>query len=420
VKQAKLIYQNYHNSEVIAIQLPLSKSESNRVLILQYLSKGKIRADVYSEAKDTILLEKALNAMALNQENPTKLWCKDAGTVARFLLALCAFESGVFELSGTARLQKRPMLALISALRQMGATILCLGEEGFLPVVVHGGIISAYDIEVDPSESSQFVSALMLVAPFLPQGLTIKLSAEPVSVSYIHLTAKLLKQAGFVTEISKQEVRIPAQSFQTVELSIGADWSAAVFFYAYVALSKSHIFLPGLLLNSPQGDVVLKRFMAYFGVQSKEDEKGLFIQKEETPFKPNFFSINLINCPDLAPVFLTYCAIQGFSCAIYGLETLSKKESDRTAELATTFAAFGVSFIKKADCWKLEGKAKNPGSITLSTANDHRLVMAYALFALVFDNIYLNDIDCVEKSFPAFWDELKKIGFNLTHRKINE
>jgi 3-phosphoshikimate 1-carboxyvinyltransferase len=253
----------------------------------------------------------------------------------------------------------------------------------------------------------------MLVAPFLPQGLAIKLNAEPVSVSYIHLTAKLLNQAGFTTELSKQEIRIPAQAFQTVELNIGADWSAAVFFYAYVSISKNSIFLPGLALNSPQGDVVLKRFMTYFGVQSEEDEKGLFIQYQEASFTPKFFSINMINCPDLAPVFLTFCAILGFSCAIYGLETLAKKESDRTTELAATFAAFGVSFSKKSAYWLLEGKAKNPDSITLSTANDHRLVMAYTLFALVFDTVYLNETSCVEKSFPTFWDEIRKIGFNL-------
>jgi 3-phosphoshikimate 1-carboxyvinyltransferase len=418
--QTQVFYLKNPEAVPCEILLPLSKSESNRVLILNHLSHGRIKAENYSDAKDTQLLQVALKAIRTRTANTCELWCKDAGTVARFLLALCAFESGKFKLYGEKRLHQRPMKALIEAIRQMGTSVECLEKEGFLPVLIQGGGITSNQVALDPSESSQFVSALMLVAPFLPQGLAIRLNAEPVSVSYIHLTAKILKQAGFTTELSKQEVRISAQAFQTVELNIGADWSAAVFFYAYVALSKNSIFLPGLALNSPQGDVVLKRFMTYFGVQSQEDKKGLLIHYQETPFTPKSFSINMINCPDLAPVFLTFCAIQGFSCAIYGLETLAKKESDRTAELAATFSVFGVSFSKKSAYWLLEGKAKNPGSITLSTANDHRLVMAYTLFALVFDTVHLNETGCVEKSFPTFWDELQKIGFNLTHRQINE
>ena len=384
------------------VKLPTSKSLANRWLILQALFPNQIKVRVSDKSDDIDVLEKALNAKK-NHFN-----VGHAGTAMRFLTAFFAQQNGgEFVLTGSERMQQRPIKPLVSVLQELGASIGYLGEEGFPPLKIIGKKLLSKIIEIDGGISSQYISALMLIAPKIEGGLKIKLKGTVVSRSYINLTVSVLKKAGievgFVgNEISiKETTKLP----ETVDIDVEADWSAAAFWYGWVALTPgSAINLLGLNSISAQGDCKLIPYFEGLGVRTKEIENGLRIYKVDMVL-PSHLEINLINQPDLAQPLAVVCAILGVEVKLNRLQTLIIKETNRLQAMQTELANFGVVSEITGDSIFIASQKVSPPKRKIKTYNDHRMAMSFALFAARVP-LEIEDPDVVSKSYPNYFEHI--------------
>lgn len=434
------------------IQLTGSKSESNRALILQALSEGQINVENLSEAEDTVTLKQKLsletgiknqesgtrsqeghlesqNSEIKNQKSELKtqdsgLKTQDlrlvnvgpAGTAMRFLTAYFATRDGEIILTGSERMQQRPVGILVDALRDLGADIEYLEKDGFPPLKIRGPLQQKSDrVSVKGNISSQYISALLLIAPALPEGLTVLLEDELTSRPYVEMTLALLEQAGIRHQWDDHEISIWPQSFRPANISIEPDWSAASYWYAMAALSEeAEFFLPGLNKYSLQGDSRITEIMANFGITSQFRDGGVVLKKEEK--KPERKIFDLKDCPDLAQTVIVCCAALGHSATFTGLETLKIKETDRIKALQTEVEKIGVQLIEKNLTYKLDcSRLAFPEKLSISTYEDHRMAMAFAPLALKVKELEIQDPEVVKKSYPAFWDDMKKAGFDTRY-----
>ncbi len=390
------------------VDLPSSKSECNRLLILRALSKGKIRIENISDARDTKILQAALASDEL------EINIGDAGTAMRFLTAYYCAAGEHKILSGSERMCERPIGILVNALRDIGFDINYLKSEGFPPLEIiptdHSKLKSK--VSIAGNVSSQYISALMMIAPVLEGGLEITFTTEVSSRPYIDLSAKLMQDAGIELMTSADNIHIPAQSFKPIKLHAGADWSAASYWCSMAAIAKdAEIMLRKLSMETSQGDVQIVKWAEKLGVDFETIYDGICVRTGRAGNSVCHFDFT--DHPDLAQTVIVLCAAKNIKATFSGLQSLRIKETDRIMALQNELLKFGVKLEEIRD-----GKFELTGRLTMSdqiidTYNDHRMAMAFAPLALL-GPITINDPEVVEKSYPGFWDEMQKVGFEIT------
>ncbi|MFI5222378.1 MAG: 3-phosphoshikimate 1-carboxyvinyltransferase [Bacteroidia bacterium] len=401
---------------IATIRLPASKSISNRLLILQKLFPGKITIRNLSNSDDTRIMQEALKMKS------GIVQVKNAGTCMRFLTAyFSCIEKCEVELHGDERMNQRPVKFLVDAMKKLGADISYLKNDGFPPLKVKGKKITGGEISMDASLSSQYISALILVAPTFENGLTIALEGEIYSRSYIEMTFQLMQQFGFEISFSQNEIKVLPHSFthspiqKFINFKVEPDWSSAAFWYEIVALNDdAEIFLEGLSEKSLQGDSIISEIMKSFGVETFYQSNGILLKKNHQIIKSSNHQIDLSSVPDLAPVIAVTAAAKNIRTELTGLKNLRIKESDRLSALETELKKCGFNISSKNDSLIV---TPNHKPLTTNhkqqTYNDHRLAMAFAPLALIFGKIEIDDPGVVVKSYPDFWEDLKRAGFKL-------
>ncbi|MDL5045114.1 3-phosphoshikimate 1-carboxyvinyltransferase [Oscillatoria amoena NRMC-F 0135] len=401
-----------NNDEVRGVvALPASKSIANRLLVMNALAANVITINNLSQANDTRLLHSILDELSFNTISAVEIDCHDAGTVMRFLTAFFAITEGKWLLKGTERMHQRPIGILVEKLKELGADIEYLHNEGYPPLLINGTQLKGGEIRIDAGISSQYISALMMIAPYLKNGLTLKLEGKITSKPYISLTTGLMQQCGVHAGFVGNVITIPEGKYKATKTTVESDWSAASYWYAVAAVAnRAEIQLNGLLPDSLQGDSVVARLMEEFGVTTTFTNNGVLIKNGGTV--TNHFEHDFTDCPDLGPTFIALCGAMGIPARFYGLESLAIKESDRTAALATELKKVGVVFEQNGEYWQLipNNEALNSSkTIEFDTYNDHRLAMALSVFSIVLSEIKINNPQVIIKSYPTFWDDFMQI-----------
>lgn len=389
-------------------KLSSSKSISNRALILKFLSSSQSTVSNLSDARDTQLMIKSVGS------EDKVIDVMDAGTTMRFLTAYFATSGKNKIITGTARMKERPIGLLVDALRKLGAEIDYLEKEGFPPIETKSFKKQLINhIEIPGNISSQYISALMMVAPTLPEGLTLSLTGKIGSIPYIQMTAALMKEFGVEPKMDfeKQVVEIPSQAYRTAHVTVEADWSAISYWYGFTALAATaNITLPNVSEKSLQGDRVIADIMDLLGVHSTFSDNQLKLSKKEHTKELKW---NFIDCPDLAQTVLPVCAAKGVRGEFIGLESLRIKETDRIAALQNELAKIGATLTEpETGKWILTPGKITGETITIDTYHDHRMAMGLAPWATLTD-LVINDPSVVNKSYPGFWDDMKTVGFEI-------
>jgi 3-phosphoshikimate 1-carboxyvinyltransferase len=400
------------------ITLAGSKSISNRVLIIQALCEQPIPIEALANANDTSLL-----AHLLKSEEEV-LDAGPAGTTFRFMTAFLSLRGGKRILTGSERMKQRPIKVLVEALRKLGASISYLENEGFPPLQITSGSISGNNkISIPADTSSQYISALLLIAPLLPGGLSLELSGNIVSKPYIEMTLGLMAYFGVTHHWENQMIVIREQPYHAKPFIVEADWSAASYYYALAALSDyADIYLNGLFENSLQGDSALIEMFRPFGVKTTFTGNGIRLLKEKTVY-PTSLQYDFILCPDLAQTLVVLCAGLGVKGSFSGLETLRIKETDRIQALENEISK-GACHISPlpalrsnaGNVFEVSGKFIADKTPVFNTYEDHRMAMAFAPLALLMP-IEIEDPQVVIKSYPDFWNDLQKLGLQINSRK---
>jgi len=301
---------------------------------------------------------------------------------------------------------------LVDALRELGAVIDYEENNGYPPIKIHGNLQQATDkISIKGDISSQYITALLLIAARLPQGLTINIVGDLTSRPYVEMTLAMLEQAGVKHTWTDNTITIANQQFKETVLPVEPDWSAASYWYAIAALAdEAEIFLTGLTPYSLQGDSVITEIMANFGITSQFKDGGVYLKKENKLISKDLFDLK--KCPDLAQTVIVVCAALGHEATFTGLETLKIKETDRVKALQNELGKMGVKLIENNLMYKLDCSEKFvPQRLFVNTYEDQRMAMAFAPLALQIPEIEVEEAMVVEKSYPAFWTDLEKMGF---------
>jgi 3-phosphoshikimate 1-carboxyvinyltransferase len=408
------------------VQLTGSKSECNRALVIEALSNGNVKVENISDAADTVTLAGILlpgsGDEELSETSNTQLATHNtklinigpAGTAMRFLTAYFTLQDGEVILTGSERMKQRPIGVLVDALRELGAHIEYVEKEGFPPLKLKGSFEQLTSkISIKGNISSQYITALLLIAARLPLGLELHIEDDLTSRPYVQMTLAMLEQAKIRHTWEGNVIAISHQEFATTILPVEPDWSAASYWYSIAALAdEAELFLPGLTQYSLQGDSVITEIMANFGITSQFKDGGVYLQKEIKPIVRKIFDMK--ECPDLAQTVIVVCAALGHEATFTGLETLKIKETDRVKALQNELAKMGVKLIEKGQVYKLDCSEKFiPERIFINTYEDHRMAMAFAPLALLIPEVEIEDAKVVEKSYPAFWTDLEKVGFKV-------
>ena len=370
-----------HQSKTIkgTVQLTGSKSESNRALIIRALSQGAVRVENLSEAADTVSLEAALQQAATAGSNLCTIDIGPAGTAMRFLTSYLNLQQGNFILTGTERMQQRPIGILVDALKSIGADIHYEKKAGYPPLKIEGGMVqSKAEVAIQGNISSQYISSLLLVASSLKKGLTLHIQGELTSRPYVTMTLEMLKEAGISYTFTDQQIQIAKQPFQAATIYVEPDWSAASYWYAMVALAQeAHIVLPGLKQHSLQGDFAITEIMKHFGVTSTFETDGLHLRKSGISSQKSLFDFK--ECPDLAQTVVVVAAALRKDVSFYRLRNPKIKETDRILALQQEIAKFGAQLLADGETYHLKTEQVfEPQSITIQTYEDHRMAMAFA------------------------------------------
>ena len=405
------------------ITLDGSKSISNRILIINALCKDDFKIDKISTSKDTQTLTKLLS-----QKDANVYDAGAAGTTFRFMTAYLALQQGTQILTGSERMKQRPIGKLVNALRALGCDIEYLENKGYPPLKINAPKpLITNELSIAADTSSQYITALLMVAPTLPNGLRLTLEGNIVSLPYIQMTLSLMQYFGVEHSWSGNTIIVEKQEYVAKDVVVEADWSAASYYYALAAFADElDLKLNGLFKNSLQGDSVAVEMGFHFGVDTTfidatdSTEGCLHLKKTGEPMT-EMFEWNFLKCPDIAQTFAVICAGTGVQGLFTGLETLFIKETDRVAALKIELAKVGVSFIKlpakfsqksHKQYFMVEGKAQWDKIPLFPTYEDHRMAMSFAPLAMI-NTIKIEDPLVVEKSYPEFWEDLKKLGFEI-------
>lgn len=391
------------------VRLEGSKSITNRVIIIKALCPEFFELNNFSLSEDSETLIELINS------TDYKLDCRDGGTTFRFLTAFLAVHEGEVVLTGSDRLQKRPIGPLVDALRSIGGDIEYLGAEGFPPIKIRGKRMTGNRVEIDANVSSQFISALLLVAPILKDGLIIRMKGEVVSRPYIQMTLNVMKHFGIHYEWTQSVISIPHQEYVARKYNVESDWSAAAYYYAMAALADEvDLTLTGLNKLSYQGDSVIQNIMTQFGVTTTFVENGVHLSKTEKEL-PKSLDYDFIDCPDLAQTMLTVCSGLGVPMKLRGINSLQIKETNRVDAMQRELEKIGLPLVPLGNTWNLgvNLNPQMPANIVFDTYNDHRMAMALTPLALKFGKVAIENPSVVAKSYPLFWEDIKSLGFKL-------
>ncbi|MGY6521232.1 MAG: 3-phosphoshikimate 1-carboxyvinyltransferase [Mongoliitalea sp.] len=385
------------------IPLPSSKSESNRALIIDALTEGENQLWNLAEARDTQTMIRLL------KENPPVWDVLDAGTTMRFLTAFAAATNQYKVLTGTARMCQRPIGILVDALRTIGAEIHYMNEEGFPPLAVHGMQTQlSRKVSIRGDVSSQYISALLMIAPTLPQGLELTLEGKVGSRTYIEMTLQLMEQFGIQYNWEENVISVAPQPYMPTAFAVESDWSGASYWFSLLACADSGaLFLKGLKAKSLQGDSAIVEIMDCLGVKCEFTATGVMLTKQ--PVK-GFPSYDFTHCPDLAQTVAVTCAIIGQKSVFTGLESLRIKETDRIFALQQELAKFNASLVEESEgAFTVIPSIEMPIEVQIATYDDHRMGMAF-MPLMTKTRVTIEDPEVVNKSYPSFWKHVSLIN----------
>lgn len=388
-----------------------SKSESNRLLILKSFYKNLEIKNV-SDSDDSVVLKKNLNDLS------THIDIGHAGTAMRFLTAFLSIQNNKeFEITGSRRMKQRPIKILVDALNHLGADVVYKDKVGYPPLIIRGKKLSGKKISLSAEISSQYISALILIAPILETGLSIHLEGSIASKPYLEMTLSILSKIGVNYEFNNNTIAIEYLSeIDKTTINVESDWSSASYFYSIVALSnKSELNIGSFYNSSMQGDKELSNIYSKFGVETEflNDQGRIILKKINDFVLPKKINIDLTKYPDIAQTIAVTCFGLGISCDLYGLHTLKIKETDRLLALKIELEKLGGKVHITENSLHLSSSSKINNGISIDTYNDHRMAMAFAPLALLVP-LKINNPDVVSKSYKNFWLDLKSINFNIT------
>ena len=393
----------------IEINLNSSKSESNRLLIIESLSNNQIELENLSQANDTVLLK---NLIKSNSQN---IWdAEDAGTTMRFLTSFLAFRKQGVLLTGTERMKKRPIKILVDALNNIGAEISYMEKDGYPPIKIKRKISQIKEsVSIRGDISSQYISSLLMIAPVLSNGLKIEVVPPFYSKPYVMMTLNLMKKFGIKYHLSDDIISINNQKYISGSYKVESDWSAASYWYSFLSINKmfKEIRLIGLRKDSFQGDQIINKIMSLFNVETHYNEDGVILRKKDLSF--DYLELDFKDCPDLAQTILVIAAFHKTKLKLYGVESLKIKETDRLLAMKIELNKIGVNFFDDNGIWTLERRNKPfPNKVSIDTYEDHRMAMAFAPLATELD-LTINNPGVVNKSYPSYWDDMKKAGYKI-------
>ena len=387
----------------LQITLPASKSISNRALILNALAYSPYDIQNLSDCDDTRVTVKALDS------NDTTFDIGAAGTSMRFLTAFLAKTVGEWVISGSERMKQRPIKLLVEALNSLGARIEYMEKEGYPPLRIFGSALTGGEITLNGGISSQYISALMMIAPFMQEGLKIVLEGNVISVPYIHMTMSMMKEYGAKVSFENNIISIEPQTYNPIQYKVESDWSGASYWYEILSLTgKGKVFLAGLFQNSYQGDSRVAGLFEQLGVSSEYRADGVLLTANNQNISK--FEYDFVDQPDLAQTFAVTCCLKGIPFHFSGLQTLKIKETDRIAALTNELRKLGFVLTEPAEgqlAWTGE-RCEQAGTISIATYEDHRMAMAFAPAALVYP-IIIEHPEVVSKSYPGFWSDIQKL-----------
>jgi len=399
------------------INLPASKSISNRALILRALAHGKLPIDNLADCDDTMVIIKAFH------EGNEIIDIKAAGTAMRFLTAFYSTQPGTHILTGTERMKQRPISILVDALRLLGAHIDYVEKEGFPPLRITGSQLQSKELILPGDVSSQYISALLMIAPTLPNGLKLKLTGHVTSLPYIDMTLQLMHEFGASAHRSESSypmlIEVEPGGYQDIPYIIENDWSAASYWYEMVALSQdsqAQVTMPHLKKESTQGDCKGAELFKLLGVQTEYTKNGVNIIKQGGV--PQRLDADLCEMPDLAQTFVVTCCFMDIPFRFIGLHTLRIKETDRINALINELHKLGfVLYAEDDNALRWDGeRCREEEHPVIATYDDHRMAMAFAPVSLKLPNITIEHPEVVSKSYPHFWEDLQQVGFIIMDR----
>ena len=387
------------------ISLPSSKSISNRLLIMKALSGSDFSIEGLSESDDTKVLQQLdLDVIDVGH----------AGTSMRFLAAYFAATAQAKTITGSERMKNRPLGDLVDALNQLGANIRYADKQGYPPIITSGKPLSGNYVEINGSVSSQFISALLLVAPALPDGLTISITGNIVSESYIRMTLELMKQVGVSSKFEKNIISVAHQDYRAEVVRVERDYSAASYWYQIAALAAdAELLLEGVGEKSLQGDAIISQLARIFGIKTEYAPEGAKLTKTRNLCLS--IGLDFVNTPDLVQTMAVACCLNNTRFRFSGAQTLKLKETDSIAALQNELLKLGFC-IRETSSGTIEWngeRTKSQSSLSISTYNDHRMAMAFAPAAIHFPGLQIENPEVVSKSYPNFWNDLRSIGVNI-------
>ncbi len=400
------------------VNLPASKSISNRALIIGALSGGHVLPENLSDCDDTGVIVRALESM------PEVIDIKAAGTAMRFMTAYLAVTPGTHVITGTERMKHRPIGILVDALRYLGASIDYVGEEGFPPLRIAGRRIAGGALEVPGNISSQYISALLMIGPALRKGLQLRLTGSIISRPYIDLTLHIMHRFGAVVDWTDIDtITVEPKPYVACDYLIENDWSAASYWYEMLALcgdDEAEVRLTGLVDGSRQGDSSVRYIFSLLGIKTSfgaaaEGQPATVTLKRSRRPLPRL-DFDFVNAPDLAQTFVVCCAVLGIPFHFTGLTTLKIKETDRIEALKKEMRKLGY-VVRDVDGRELywDGERCQPAAdMAIDTYDDHRMAMAFAPAAFRLPQLRINNPMVVSKSYPLFWDHLRQAGFGIS------
>ncbi len=393
------------------LKLPGSKSESNRALIIQALSTENINIENLSNADDTIIIKHAV------QCNDMIIDCHHSGAALRFLCAYFSIQKGrEVILTGSQRLKERPLKILVDALKELGAHIEYLEKTGYAPIKIKGKeLISHAPITIQADVSSQFISALLMIAPRIKNGLQLHLENKIISAPYLNMTMDMMHQAKVHIILNDESIIVPEQEYESCSFYIEPDWSAASYWYAFISLGIEELFLTGFKKKSTQGDSILAEWMRDWNVDTHFEEHGIRLVRTSN-FSPKEI-YDFINCPDIAQTLITLSALKNHPLKFTGVESLRIKETDRLEALELELKKINLNaFTEDQGQWTMDlGHGTWDKGISVETYNDHRMAMAFSMVSMVLPSVEIKDEKVVSKSYPDFWVDLERVGFKLNY-----
>ena len=402
-----------------SVKLPSSKSISNRVLVINALSGNRgMLPDNVSNCDDTEVMIDWLS------KNPDVVDIKAAGTAMRFSTALLAVTEGHKVITGSERMRKRPIAVLVDALRTLGADIEYVGEEGFPPLAITGNPeMTGGELSLPGGVSSQYISALLMIAPVMKNGLVLHLTGDIISRPYINLTLHLMHEFGAKAEwTDDRTISVSPVRYVSRKYFVESDWSASSYWYEMVALSKDgSVTLPGLFSNSSQGDSAVARFFSHLGVKTEylQNDTVRISKSDDVPCK--HLDLDLVDQPDLAQTLVVTCCMMNVTFRFTGLQSLKIKETDRISALMTELRKLGYIITEEGGSvlmWDGSRTDTIDAEPAIDTYDDHRMAMAFAPCAIKLGHILINEPGVVSKSYPGYWKDLEKAGFNIVNTRL--